>query len=348
MSTTTITAPFPVSDAHLASAIGHAPTPCYLIDREHRIVWANRAYCEFSLRNYQDLLGTCPALVHSSIPFEEVIRALDSGDQSWVGTVVEDTPEGGVVVVEATITAIPPSPDNPQSYYLIIEHDITARQAESERMEHHLNHDRLTGIANRSMFAVMADLAINQSKRHGQRAALLYIDLDGFKPVNDIHGHDYGDKVLIQAAQILKDTIRSSDVAARLGGDEFAVVLFDVGGVCGACGVASNIIKRLQQPMTIDGVTINIGASIGVACYPTDGLSYDALRTRADEAMYQAKRAGKNCWMPTQRTVEQQGFDSCIHGKSHCGAGKQVFELFDATDGMLVQHIDDHLGELRA
>jgi diguanylate cyclase (GGDEF)-like protein len=161
--------------------------------------------------------------------------------------------------------------------------------------QHRANHDALTGLANRSLFDEILGRQLAICERTKANLAVLYIDLDGFKSVNDAHGHAVGDEVLRTVAKRIVDAVRKSDVAARPGGDEFAVILIHA-GLEAAKGVAAKLIDSLSIPYSVGALTLQISASIGIAAYPDSGATGEVLSRRADEAMYKAKAAGKRCY----------------------------------------------------
>ncbi len=167
------------------------------------------------------------------------------------------------------------------------------KRAEMEltRLAHH---DLLTGLANRIAFRDHAERLLSRAKRHRSQFALLYIDLDGFKPVNDQFGHHVGDAILIEVAHRLGQCVRPSDVVARLGGDEFAILVEDTHGATSATTVASRILDRLNEPYARGEQTLPIAASVGIAFYPTAAEDLAGLLSAADEAMYCAKRRGEH------------------------------------------------------
>ncbi|WP_246311999.1 EAL domain-containing protein [Pseudaquabacterium terrae] len=154
--------------------------------------------------------------------------------------------------------------------------------------------DPLTGLPNRSLLMDRLGQALAQAQRHGWIGAVLFIDLDRFKMVNDTLGHKAGDELLIQAAQRLKECVRASDTVARLGGDEFAAVLSQLTHADDAAHVAQKIIAALSRPFVLDGQAVHVSASIGIALYPRDGDEADLLLRNADTAMYRAKEQGRN------------------------------------------------------
>lgn len=172
------------------------------------------------------------------------------------------------------------------------ENEAALRRSEA-RMAHMAHHDALSGLPNRAMFEDRLFQAIARAERHGTEFALLFIDLDGFKPVNDCHGHRTGDAVLRQVAERLASVMRKADFVARIGGDEFAVLLEEEEAARGARTVALKLREALAQPILVDGLSLRIGLSIGIATYPRDGRTEEQLLAAADGAMYVAKRGGR-------------------------------------------------------
>lgn len=175
---------------------------------------------------------------------------------------------------------------------LVIFRDISERKLAQRYLEHMAHNDALTGLPNRTLFFDRLDQCLLQARRYRQRFALLYIDLDGFKAVNDGRGHDVGDRLLKEVAERLKALVRSCDTIARLGGDEFTVILSRINEPPNAPMVADKIVAALAQPFDIGGEHCSIGASIGVSLYPDHGDNAEALVKHADVAMYAAKKAG--------------------------------------------------------
>jgi diguanylate cyclase (GGDEF)-like protein len=170
--------------------------------------------------------------------------------------------------------------------------------AEQERTIHLLasvaSHDPLTGLFNRTMFHQRVQQALAQADRHGRRLAVLFIDLDGFKAINDLHGHDTGDTVLAELARRLHRTMREGDTLGRLGGDEFVVLIESYSDDVQLPEVARKVLDTVAQPIQVHGDTHQVTASVGIAAYPLDGHDVHELINRADSAMYRAKQAGRN------------------------------------------------------
>lgn len=183
---------------------------------------------------------------------------------------------------------------NGQRYFVCIARDITQRKIVEEATRHAAHHDYLTGLANRALFLERLEYAIPLAKRTGFKVALLFLDLDGFKQVNDNLGHAIGDLLLQEVAGRLLEVTRGSDVLARMGGDEFTFILNNVGNQENAQMVANKLIEMLCKPFSLAGSVARIGGSIGIAMYPDDGIESETLLNKADEAMYLAKKSGKN------------------------------------------------------
>lgn len=184
--------------------------------------------------------------------------------------------------------------------------DITERKTAEEKIALLARTDALTGLANRATFIERLRQAFAGAQRGAGPFAILYIDLDHFKPVNDTLGHPVGDLLLSEVSERLKSIVRESDVVARLGGDEFAVLQLDMGELAGAGAMASKIQKSMAQPFTLQGNSINISASIGVCPYLPGSTGPDALLAQADLALYRAKEDGRNCYRFHSEDLDHQ------------------------------------------
>ena len=155
-------------------------------------------------------------------------------------------------------------------------------------------HDPLTGLPNRRLLEDRIESTLQHAARYHTRAAVMYLDLDGFKAVNDIHGHACGDEMLKMVAARLLASSRKEDTVARVGGDEFVIVLGDVAGLGDAQEPASKLVSVVAEPYCINDLTLTVSTSIGIAIYPDDAATVDTLISVADDGLYQAKRSGKN------------------------------------------------------
>ena len=175
---------------------------------------------------------------------------------------------------------------------VIVFRDVSAARAQSEQMAHLAEHDSLTGLPNRLLFCDRVGQAISLARRHGGQVAVLFVDLDGFKQINDSMGHAAGDTLLQSVAKRLLACVRNPDTVSRYGGDEFAVLLQDVHRPQDAAATARRVLSALDEAHLIDGQQVHITASIGVSVYPDDGLDAETLIKNADTAMYRAKKSG--------------------------------------------------------
>lgn len=169
-----------------------------------------------------------------------------------------------------------------------------AMTEQSRLQEEKALHDALTGLPNRRLLADRIETAMQYARRHHQMLAVMYMDLDGFKQVNDQHGHACGDGLLKEVADRLRSVTRHEDTIARIGGDEFVMVLCELSRMEDVVRPATKILSLLEAPFDINGVSVKVSGSIGIAFYPTDAEDPETLIEYADEALYSAKHAGKN------------------------------------------------------
>lgn len=221
----------------------------------------------------------------------EVISAVEKFGK-WTGEVRMLHKDGHIGWIESM--CVPIFDDEDQMIGALgINRNISDRIKESERLAHLAHYDQLTEIPNRYLLLDRIEHLIVQSERNENSFALLYIDLDNFKIINDTRGHLFGDKVLKEAASRLSQSIRHSDTIARIGGDEFVLLLEEISGREDISSMAEIIIQELNKKFIIEDDTFEIGGSIGIAVYPDDGTSTDALLRSADKAMYRAKNKGR-------------------------------------------------------
>lgn len=172
--------------------------------------------------------------------------------------------------------------------------DITDRKAAEDETRRVAQHDSLTGLPNRALFYEYVDHLLPAMRRGHSHAAVLFVDLDRFKPINDTYGHDVGDFVLKEVARRMTGSLRGEDMVGRLGGDEFVTVLAHIHGEEDAASIAHHVLDRLAQPYKTNGVELNVSPSIGISLFPRDGDTVDELIKHADAAMYAAKQSGRS------------------------------------------------------
>ena len=211
----------------------------------------------------------------------------------WQGDALDRKQDGTVFPVHLSISSVY-GVDKEATHYVAIFTDISERKAAEKRLQQLAHYDELTGLANRSLLTDRLDQAIQRGRRHQTKLAVLFFDLDNFKPVNDEYGHAFGDKLLQETATRLNAIIRSNDTIARMGGDEFVVVLEDLHSKQDAAETANKIIDAINVPCQIEGHTVNVGSSVGISIYPDDSHDGHGLLKCADKAMYTAKANGRN------------------------------------------------------
>lgn len=259
------------------------------------IVSVNPAYCEMTGFAEEELVGDNPRLINSGKHDAEFYRNLwNSLDQHgyWEGEIWNRRKDGGLFLGRETITAIRDNLGELQHYTGVLT-DITETKRAEDSIRHQAYHDALTGLPNRTLLMDRLRLHLSFSHRHHKQMAVLFIDLDGFKAVNDELGHDAGDDVLKETASRLLSCVRESDTVARLGGDEFVAVLNDLANSQDVTVVAQKMLDALQRPFLAPEQQRHLSASIGIAVYPDVSADVSELLAAADEAMYSAKRRGK-------------------------------------------------------
>jgi diguanylate cyclase (GGDEF)-like protein/PAS domain S-box-containing protein len=213
-------------------------------------------------------------------------------------------PDGRVLEVEV---AAVPALYNGMPAVQVLFRDIKERKLAARRLEHMALYDGLTDLPNRTLFFDRLSHTLSLARRNNHLFAILYLDLDGFKHVNDTWGHDIGDLLLRETATRIQDQVRDSDTVARMGGDEFTVILTRIHRRTDPGIVAQKIIESLSEPFLLHGRTCQVAASIGISWYPGDGDTTDALVKKADAAMYQVKQNGKRGYRFASESSQQEG-----------------------------------------
>ncbi|RAU22666.1 histidine kinase [Paramagnetospirillum kuznetsovii] len=267
-----------------------------ITDAENQIVFVNPAFSTITEYSREEVLGQNPGFLHSGRHDDEFYGAMWSQLKRlgrWSGEVWNRRKSGEFFAEWLSISVIRDSGGN-VSHYVAVFTDITHRKEDEERVWRQANYDSLTGLPNRSLFMDRLNQAVRQSRREAKGFALMFLDLDGFKAVNDTLGHAAGDVLLQRTAVRLSECVRSSDTLARLAGDEFVVILQGVSGRTEPTIVAGKILDQLGQPYELEGGIAHIQGSIGIAMFPDDAEDGPGLIKLADAAMYAVKRTGKN------------------------------------------------------
>jgi diguanylate cyclase (GGDEF)-like protein/PAS domain S-box-containing protein len=281
----------------LAAKVFEKTTEAVIVtDAENRIKAVNPGFTQITGYSVQEVIGRNPGLLASGrhdAHFYRKMRESLAATDSWEGEIWNRRKNGEIYPEWLSIAAIR-NDEGEIIEYIGVFSDITRRKEAERKIQWQANYDSLTELPNRSLFLDRLSNALNTGQREGWLCALMFIDLDRFKVVNDTLGHTVGDKLLQQVGHRLLESVRSNDTVARLGGDEFTIILQNVAREDNAAEVAAKIIERLSEPFYVDEHEIHIGASIGITFYPRDGEDATTLIRNADLSMYQAKEAGRN------------------------------------------------------
>ena len=267
-----------------------------ITDTNNRILSVNRAFTEITGYQEAEIEGRAPSLLqsdHQDLTFYQHILNEIEVKGRWQGEILNRRKNGENFPAWLTISVVKNAQGRVQNYVGVFA-DITTIKRSQAKLVHLAHHDPLTGLPNRSLFNDRLAHALDHTRRGGHRLAVLFLDLDRFKNVNDSLGHPVGDQLLKDAAQRLTACVRHEDTVARLGGDEFAVTLETIEHERNAARVAGKIIRALAEPFKLMGHNTFITASIGIAIYPEDGVDVTSLVKNADAAMYVAKEDGRN------------------------------------------------------
>ncbi len=278
-----------------ATAIESAANAIFVTDRTGRILWVNAAFERLSGYRSAEVVGRSPSVlvqgVHDpSTPADLWERVL--AGEIWRGVSVNRRRSGELYQVDQTITPVR-SESGEVDQVVTVQDDITEQVAAQERLHYLARHDLVTNLPNRSAFLERAAEAIARAQRQAAYVAIMLMDLDRFKEVNDTLGHATGDALLRAVGERLGQSLRDSDMLARLGGDEFALVLEGLESPAQAALAADRFTSSLSQPFLIEAHSLQVSASLGVACFPGDGHLSEELLRRADLAMYAAKASSQ-------------------------------------------------------
>ena len=281
----------------LAHTVFRASSEALMItDKDNRIIEVNPAFTKITGYSRAEALGKNPAFLSSGQQgpefYQQMWRSICSLG-TWSGEIQNLKKSGELYVEWLSIATITDTHNNIVQHVAVFS-DITERKQAEELIQWQANYDGLTSLPNRSLFRERLQYTLVQSLRKGGQFALLFIDLDRFKLVNDTMGHEVGDLLLQETAQRLVDVVRESDTVARLGGDEFTIILPEIQTADDAVVVARHVLETLTQPFTLEGKQVYISASIGLTFYPEDGRDSQTLIKHADVAMYRAKEAGRS------------------------------------------------------
>ncbi len=263
---------------------------------DNHIIAINPAFSRITGYSEDDVLGEDPKILSSGRNdkafYHEMWQSL-LHHGSWQGEIWNRRKNGEIYPEWLSIVVIH-GDEGAEKQYMAVFSDITQRKKDEEKIWRQANYDTLTGLPNRNLFKDRLEQAMNAAQREYSSLALLFIDLDRFKSINDTLGHAIGDMLLQEAAARLTNTVRNTDTVARLGGDEFTVLLYDINSNSEIDRIAEKLLTKLSEPYSLEGREAFVSGSIGITLFPGDASSIEQLLSNADAAMYTAKSAGRN------------------------------------------------------
>jgi diguanylate cyclase (GGDEF)-like protein/PAS domain S-box-containing protein len=269
------------------------------------IIDVNEAFSRITGFSREEVLGRQPPIISSRLQrkdFFDTVRSSLTAQGHWSGEAWNRRKNGEVYPEMLTISVVHDRLGQAQHYVALFS-DITPIKKHQKELEHIAHYDVLTNLPNRVLLADRLHQAMTLSQRKKNSLAVVFLDLDGFKAVNDQYGHDMGDELLIAISVRMKTVLRDSDTLARIGGDEFVAVLADLERPEDCEPALERLLQAAADPVSIRASTLQVSVSIGVAFYPQDGADADLLLRQADQAMYAAKQAGRNRFLMFKRNA---------------------------------------------
>jgi diguanylate cyclase (GGDEF)-like protein/PAS domain S-box-containing protein len=283
-----------------------------ITDTNNRIINTNEAFTTITGYEESEISGKHPAILgshkHSSDFYSDIKDAL-SKKGAWCGEIWAKRKNDEIYPIWLSIYIVKDENNIHITHFVGIFSDITARKAAESQLRQLAHYDALTGLANRTQFLERLKWSIDVAKRDNKKTALMFLDLDRFKWINDTLGHQAGDKLLIEVANRLNESVREVDTVSRLAGDEFTIILNHLHDEQQAGIVAKKILNALEVPMILEGREVFISSSIGITIYPTDAKTVNQLIKHADTAMYYAKERGRNNYQYFSHSMNQKVLD---------------------------------------
>ena len=346
-------------DLHLARQVIEASMDgVMIVNEKSQIEYVNPAFTTLTGYEAEDVIGKNPRILQSGqhgVEFYDLMWRSLHECGFWKGEIWNRRKDGTIIAEWLTINTIR-AEDGSISKYSGLFSDITEKKKDEERVRSLAYFDPLTHLPNRRLLLDRLSLAIATAHRHHHQMAVMFLDLDLFKRINDTLGHDVGDQVLIEVAGRLQACLREGDTVARLGGDEFVVLMPELDDPSDAARLAERIILSIKQPLLLAGRELQVTTSLGIAIYPVDGPDAEALLKCADTAMYQAKEIGRNRYQlhsatASKQSAERLGAETRLRQAVESGGFHLVYQVMvDMTQGTvcgaeaLVRWTDEELG----
>lgn len=284
-----------------AATVEHLGEALVIADAGCNVISINPAFCRMTGYPPEEVLGHSlqellvqPSAHHDGAQFPDMLHTTESG-RTWQGEIWTRRKNGEIFPQRLILSAVKDNSGQVLNYVAVLS-DITQHKEYEAQLKYIAYHDALTSLPNRKLFAERCHQAILRAQRAGGECAVLYLDLDRFKPINDTYGHDIGDKLLQEVARRMQHCVRATDTVARLGGDEFVVLLDGLGSRQNAEAVAGKMVAELAQPFRIADLILFVSASVGIAVWPEHGDDVEILLRRADKALYRAKESGRDTY----------------------------------------------------
>lgn len=282
---------------HLAASVfTHASEGILITDAAVNIIEVNDTFSAITGYSREEALGRNPRMLKSGRQGPDFYAAMwhaINEQGTWQGEVWNRRKDGELYAVMLSISAVRDRSGRTQNYVALFT-DVTPMKERQQQIEHLAHYDVLTSLPNRVLLSDRLQHAMARCQRRGRSLALAYLDLDGFKSVNDLYGHEIGDSLLVALADRMKTALRDGDTLARIGGDEFIVLIDDLVETADLEPVLVRLLEAVATPVTVGDLELDLSASIGATLYPQDETDAGGLLRHADQAMYIAKQAGKN------------------------------------------------------
>lgn len=288
-----------------ASVFAHTRDGVMITALDGGILAVNQAFTVITGYSENEVIGRNPRILKSGKQGPDFYKAMWESIQQrgfWNGEAWNRRKDGTHFAEDITVTMVPDEQGRP-SHYIAVFSDITKVSEKRRWLEQRSFFDTLTGLPNRVLLMERLTKAIKETKLSGVPVAVAFIDLDGFKGVNDRLGHAAGDDLLVQTASRLSQALRNSDTLARFGGDEFVAVLPDLKDGIDLPVLMGRMLEACRAPLELEGTIVKISASIGIALFPSDASSPEELLRAADAAMYVAKREGRDCYRVCRQSL---------------------------------------------
>jgi len=288
-----------------ASVFDNSSDAIIILNSSLHVIAVNQSFSRITQYSPEEMFNQPLSVLHQGELSKDIQQQIVATG-NWSGEVTDRRKDNSKYILELALNTVKPSRAADFNYIVAVFSDITERKQTEDELFFKANYDALTRLPNRAMFGNILNSAIANAKRHNTKMALLFIDLDKFKQINDTLGHDVGDDLLVQSAQRFKTHVRSTDTVARLAGDEFTIILEDISDTRQIHTIAHAIQQDFQRIFVVKEQTASIGTSIGISIYPNDGDNGNVLLKNSDTAMYFAKTHGRNSFHYFDQTMNAQ------------------------------------------